>query len=201
MENSELINLCIKREPSAWVVFVNRFSPLVYWAIEQRLKKWDYLYQKEDIEEIHQEVFTSLWDKNKLQQIKDHQRIEPWIIMVAGNMAIDYFRYKKGQLPPKTVPLYDETFDTKKPTHNYLSTYKTDPAKEAISSEINKILDECLSKLSAVENIIVRLSLLYGKTYKEIAKILNLPIGTVACNIKRAKSRLKELLKSKGIDF
>lgn len=199
MKDLELVNRCIQRDPLAWNEFIRRYSPLVYWAIENRLKKWDYFYQPEDIEEIHQNVFFSLWKKNKLEQIREQQKISGWLIIISGNEAIDYFRYQKSQTPPNAISIFEEIIEKDKVTtiKDLLPSKDLNPYAKTELTEVEKILDEEIDKLPPKEKIIVRLNILYNKKYREIAEILNMPVGSVSTALKNIKVKLKKQLRGK----
>ena len=202
MDETKLIERCIQKDPLAWSEFVNRYSRLIYWTIKTRLKRWNYLFQLEDVDEIHQNVFLALWKKNKLQQVKDRRKIEAWIITISANETVDYFRHKKGQMPPNTVSIFEKITQKKGTVSiaDLIPSQGPNPVHAADARNIHSLLERWIDCLSPKEKIIIKLNLLYGKRYREIAKILNMPIGTVASLIKRSKSNLKKRLKAKGIN-
>ncbi|MDD5449451.1 MAG: sigma-70 family RNA polymerase sigma factor [Candidatus Omnitrophica bacterium] len=199
MNEIELINRCIQKDALAWNEFVRRYSGLVYWAIENRLKRWDYFYKIEDIEEIHQNVFLSLWKKNKLEQIKDQKRLTTWLVIISGNETVDYLRLQKSQTPPKAISLFEEIIKKGKAicVADVLKINEADARAKIKSEEIEKILSEEIERLSAAERLILKLNVLYGKKYREIAEIINMPIGTVSTTLKNIKQTLKGRLKEK----
>jgi len=203
MEDHELIDRCIQKDALAWNDFVKRYSSLVYWAIENRLKKWDYLYHPQDIEEIHQNVFLSLWKKNKLEQLKDQEKVSGWLVIISGNEAIDYFRYQKSQSPPNAISIFEEILVKDKAVAliDILSSEKQAPCREKELAEIENFLEEELNKLLPQEKIIIKLNILYNKKYREIADMLNMPIGSVATALKNIKIKLRKGLKEKIKDF
>ena len=75
LSSDELVQNCIKKDKRAWDIFVERYSKVVFWAIRNRLKRFGYNFDEGDIEDIHQDVFISLWSDNKLAQIKDKDRV------------------------------------------------------------------------------------------------------------------------------
>lgn len=199
MEDLELINRCIQKDKLAWNEFVRQYSGLVYWAIENRLKKWDYLYTSEDVEEIHQNVFLALWKNNKLEQIKDQKRVAAWLVIVSGNKAADYLRYQKSQTPPNAISIFEEIIKKDKAISisDILPSREQDPLSKIKLDEIEKILEDELNSLSAREMIILKLNLLYDKKYREIAKMFNMPLGSVSTALKNIKIKLKRQLKGK----
>jgi len=199
MDDPDLIRRCISRDRGAWNEFVKRYSGLVYWAIEDRLKKWDYLYQRHDIEEIHQNVFLSLWKTNALEGVKDRKKIAPWLVVVSGNQAIDYFRRTRKQLPPHAISLFETTARKGKPLliADMLASKELDPRAASEQDEIAAILEEEINGLAPQEKMILTLSIVYKKSYREIAGTLAIPPASAWRALKDIRQKLKKRLKGK----
>ena len=60
---------------------------------------------------------------------------------------------------------------------------------------MKSVLKREISKLEYKEQLALKFNLYEGKKQKDIAKIMNLPKGTIASLISRAKHRLRENLK------
>ncbi len=198
-----LIEKCIHKDPLAWDEFVSRYSALIYWAIKDRLHKWDYFHQQEDVDEIHQNVFLGIWKNNKLSQIRDHKKIARWLVIVAGNETVDYFKYTKAQTPPLAVSIFKEITDKGAPLTiaDTLSSRFNDPFSENSLKEIEIILEQMINTLPAKDKIILNLHFLYNKKYREIGEILNIPTGTVSTTLKAIRAKLKDTLQEKNILF
>jgi len=183
LSDSSLVARCIKRDRLAWNKFVEQFSPLVFWAIKDKLSCAGYAFNRQDIEDIFQNVFVVLWEKGKLKQIRDHQKISAWLVMVAANSVHNFFRNKRetlarGELLPDEIASADCG------------------AAETINQEkSSNMIEGVLNFLSARERIILKLNYLYDKTHQEIGRILKMPTNTVSSVIKRSKERLRVQLK------
>ncbi|MBL7092122.1 MAG: sigma-70 family RNA polymerase sigma factor [Candidatus Omnitrophica bacterium] len=186
LSNSSLVARCINRDRLAWDKFVERFSPLVFWAIKDRLGQARYRGNREDIEDIFQNVFVLLWEKGKLKQVKDREKLSGWLAMVAANCVYNYFRNKRESLPGKELlPEKTASLDC--------------PAAGTIEQErLHDIIKEGLNCLSAREVIILKLNYFYNKTHQEIGRILKMPANTVSSIIKRTKEKIKEELEKQG---
>lgn len=175
LSGATLILRCINGEKRAWDKFVQQFSPLILWAIKKRLSRANYHYSQQDLEDIFQNVFVLLWEKAKLQQIKSRDNISTWLVMVAANCALNYFRNKKEQpIDPKL-------------------TLEIASSSNCHISETVK-LEEVFNLLPPRERVILQLSYLYDKTHQEIGEILKMPANTVSSIIGRTKERLKKRL-------
>ena len=200
----ELIEGCIKRDKRAWDIFVERYSKVVFWAIRDRLRRFGYNFEDADVEDIHQDVFISLWSDNKLTQIKDVSRIAGWLAMVAGNAAIDYFKKMKRQSPPNSSSLYEEIYKSgdsgDKTLEDLLPSRDAGPGQRAHLNDMFELVASAIGSLKPKEKMIVKLNLLHGMKHRDIADALKMPVNTVSTMIARAKEDLKGKLRRKGIE-
>ena len=185
LSDKSIVDLCISRDASAWSTFVDRFSKLVYWAIKDKLSKWNYHFIEQDVEDIYQDFFISLWEKDKLAEIKDRSHISAWLVMVAGNMSIDYFRRKKNEPTKISLPIFQEAFsDKREGIEDQMPAYlhsgsKDDPSRTAHLKELNQVLTLTIDSLPPRERQAITLCYFYGKKHREIAQLLKISINTV----------------------
>lgn len=185
MDEAELIIRCINKEKEAWDVFVKRYAKLIYWAIKKRFNMSRFAFSEDDVQNIFQEMFLSIFKQDKLTQIKDSKMVCTWLAMVASNKTIDFMREKirssqrfvSDSLPLKDVSSVNNLFD----------------------KETAGIIKNIINTLSDREKIIISLNLFEEKSHKEIGCILGMPVNTISTIISRAKVKLKEQLKDKGV--
>lgn len=137
------------------------------------------LKNREDSEEVVQEVFTKIYDmpKDRLPT----EKVASWLYTVTRNQAITLLRGKKS-------------------TFNLEEIYNI----EDDDNEINNIIDQIefnrlISKLDDKEKEIVSLKILTNLKFEEIASLLNEPTGTVKWRYYKAQNSLKMLLSSLGM--
>lgn len=180
----------------AWNKFVEEFSGLVAWSARARLAKNDYFFTNADVEDIHQEVFVSLYS-GKLKQLKDKSKLAAWLAIIAGGIAVSYMR-QKGIVAQKSVSLFDEITCDEGQGLSIADTLEDNgpPLREQIDKRLQEeMLADTIESLNPKEKIILNLHFVYENGIKEIAQNLDLPQGTVASIIARAKDKLKERLK------
>ena len=68
--------------------FIKKYSKLVQAAIEKRLRKSGISLPIEEVRDIQQDVFTSIWEGKKLDKIRGPESIPYWIAIVSGNAAM-----------------------------------------------------------------------------------------------------------------
>ena len=185
MNELELINRCLKKEKKAWDVFVQKYSRLIYWAIRKRLNASGFKFVQDDINGIFQEVFLSILEGDRLRQLKDAKTIPGWLAIIASNKAVDFMRRairEDRRLVLDTPVLKDDNF--KQDLHR---------------RDLTDLIASVINALSAKAKLIISFNLLEGRTHKEIADIMNMPVNTISTVISRVKEKLKQDLERKGI--
>lgn len=183
-----LVGRCIDRDKNAWDDFVERFSGIVFWAIREKAKGITSHYSQQDVEDIFQNVFTLLWEKERLKQIKNREKITSWIVIVAATCTMNYFRGRRKEGLRVTIPA-DEGYA------------QIDNRKTTEQERLYGVLEELINFLPCRERVILRLSYLHGRTHQEIANLLVIPQNTVSSLIKRSKEKLRKELQTRGYSF
>ncbi len=139
-----------------------------------------FLSSPDNIEDIVQDVFVKAY--HNIQSFDTGRRFSPWIYRIAHNAYVNALR-SKSRLPI-TLPDFD-TFVS--------HTVYEDPAElERERVDIKQMIDASLEKIPAKYKEILLLRYYEEMDYKEIADVLEVPMGTVSVRIKRAKNALKE---------
>ncbi len=148
---------------------------------EQKLLRYGrkFLARREDIEDIVQDVFMSAY-KN-IKSFDTTQRFSPWIYRIAHNAFVNGLRRNE-----RSFVLID--FDTLS-SH---PVYEDPTISEREIAEMRGHIDQALVKLSPKYREVLALHYFEELPYKDIAEILEVPVGTVGIRIKRAKEALKK---------
>lgn len=128
---------------------------------------------KEDAEDILQNTYITAMQK--CNQLNNKDSFKAWIISIARNKCNDYFRNKAKFLDIPVENLIDKV---------------TVVGKNGIT-EINAI-HETIEKLGSKEKQILYLYYWKEMSQEEIAKKLEIPIGTVKSRLFNAKQKFKE---------
>ena len=176
----DLIERCIRREEKAWSEFIDRFSGLLYYSAKERLKRSGMYFGEQDILDIIQNVFLEIWEKSKLEEVRERGKINAWLSIMAQTRALNFMRKKKERLLSE-----EELFNINNIVSDKSEEYKTESMDE---------LECAIEGFAPREKIILKLSIVYGKTHKEIAGFMNIPINTVSTIIARRKELLRKIL-------
>ena len=190
-----LIQFCAKGDFQAWSKFVEHFSCLIFWTIKDKISKLTHSLPETDIHDIYQQVFLSIWHKQKLKNIRNPKSISRWLIIVTQNETIDYIESK---YPVKGMETTDGTNAAPMHRGGVNPAIVFTPQEQTCKNELEKEIALFIDALPLKERRIATLELLYELKYTQISKIVDLPIGTIASVVKRIKADLKLYLQKKG---
>lgn len=150
---------------------------------EQKLLRYGrkFLATQEDITDIVQEVFMSAYQN--IQNFDTNQRFSPWIYRIAHNAFVNGLRKRSNN--PLTLIDFD--------TFVAHPTYDDPVPKERDWEEMKRMIETGLDRLSPKYREVLILYYLEEMPYKEIADVLQVPLGTVGIRVKRAREALKTI--------
>lgn len=197
MSPEELIQRCKCRENPAWDEFIRRYKGLVARSVRYKLAKLNAHIARNSSEDIVQDVFFSIWDKDKLTGLKDIECLESWLVMLSINAAANYCRDREIRQAENTLSLDEPAHPGEdSPTlGEVLPSASFNTNDLIVSGETSFMLEQEMAALDWREQLALKLNIFDGKKQREIADIMALPEGTVATLIRRAKERLRERLK------
>lgn len=143
-------------------------------------------WNKEDAEDIVQEA--SLRAYRNFNRFKQGTNFKAWIITILRNIYINRYR-KKIREPEKVEYELVENFISLPE----VSSVDEENFSEAINSSINKLPEELKTTIT--------LFYLEGFSYKEIAKMMDVPIGTVMSRLYTARQMLKRQLLKRDVKY
>ncbi len=123
----------------------------------------------------------------KAKDMRQWETIAGWLYKVALNSASNLKRQINTHKRIEHMIMEEDMI-----THNQSDS-------KQVWIELRPILDAELNRLPEKYRLPLILCYLEGKSYKEAAKILNLPYATFTIRLKRGKTRLKEFLTRRGL--
>ena len=136
---------------------------------------------EETSQDILQEVFIKIW-RNIESYDSSKGKLFTWMLNVARNTAIDTLRSKSFKNDKKIQELGDNVH-----SHNL---------NQSFTLKVDHLgLKKVLESLKEEQRIIIDLAYFKGFTQEEIAKELDMPLGTVKTRIRKALLQLKDILK------
>jgi RNA polymerase sigma-70 factor (ECF subfamily) len=183
-DDTELVTRCIRREPGAWVEFVDRFKGTVQALARRYLKLHGHLPDEPELEDIVQEVFLALVrrDFRLLRNYDSTYTVKTYLGVITRTEVHRLLRRRK--------PVIGTEEDLEEAGATVPSS--SDGAADA---EEKEVLHRALADLPQRDAEILRLRFLREMDYREIASAMNIPETSVGQTLFRAKQRLVEKLR------
>lgn len=169
---SELVFALNKHDNNAYRYLYLHYRGALYNIISQIIS------DAETANDVLQEVFIAIW-KNIEKYDSEKGRLFTWILNIARNTAINKTRSKiyKSVLKNDTLENYVDYIDEK-------STNQQNINLIGLRKEVHKLREDY--------KVVLELSYYNGFTHDEIAKFLNIPLGTVKTRLRNAVLDLKK---------
>lgn len=170
------------------------------WALEQlyvRYKQYMYglayriLRDSYLAEDVIQDVFLTLWHKAFSYQ-KELGSLKSWLQTIVRNRALDKIRssmYREYQFTP-LLPANGQD----------IASHEAEMWQQVWGGEQANLIRKALSELPVEQRQVIEMNYFAGYAHAEIARRLQVPIGTVKGRIRLGLAKIKPLLQAYGVE-
>lgn len=186
LSDHELIEATKTGDEAAFAEVVNRYrNPITNYL-------YRFLNDYEEAVDLAQETFVRVYFA--IERYHTDYAFSTYIYRIATNLAISEIRKRKRRNLVSLTGFFqfdnEEDQDFHPPDENVL------PDQDLIDNEQSKTIARAIAALPDKYRAPIILREIEGKTYEEIADILDLGLGTTKSRISRARKLLKEKLKN-----
>ena len=153
---------------------------------------FSFVIRKVQDENAADEITVNVFSKvlSKLDLYDSDFQFKTWVLTIAQNTIIDYWRKKNR-----------ENEETKNDFDDVKNQFAKSPEELLISEEDQKKLQKIVESMDANYQDIIRLRFFEEKSIKEISEELNLSVSNTKVRIMRAKKVLAQLLKDNDFEI
>lgn len=137
----------------------------------------------QEAQDLTQDIFVKLF--HTLPKYESGRNFAAWLTTLAKNHLIDEYRRTKWEKRNR-----DDFED-----HFHELAGSDSPERALAESESKKVLWAGLDRLPAEIRMTLILKEIQGKTFEEVAAVMNVPVGTVKSRINRGRLQLARLLR------
>jgi len=185
-QDYELVKQALQGNEKAFARLLNRYKDAIYFMLLKMVNN------RSDAEDLTLEAFGKAF-KN-LHQYSPTYAFSTWLFKIASNNCIDFLRRKKG------VHVSIENKDENENTDSIrLKSKELNPEERLIRQQKAILLRNVVRKLKPRYQVLVELRYFKEFSYEEIAKALDLPLGTVKAQLFRAREMLFKMIESTEI--
>lgn len=177
----ELVALLKSKSDKAFSIIYDSYSAALFGVISRIVP------DEEQAADILQESFVKIWNKSDSYD-PAKGRLFTWLLNIARNTAIDTTRSKQHKAEGKNRSL-----------ENSVRLINSTSVSAIPTDHIG--LKEVVEKLRPEYKQMVDLLFYGGFTQEEVAKELNMPLGTVKTRSRAAINALRELMKEKNLEY
>jgi len=183
-DDLELVKKAKQNDPKAYEKLLTKYRKSVYYMLLKMVNNPD------DAEDLTQEAFAKAF--NSLHKFDSKYAFSTWLFRIATNNCIDFIRKKRIQTVSIDTPYENDegdnmSFDIKDP--------KLGPDDLMLKKQRKEYLQKAVENLPAKYKRLVELRYFQELSYDEVAKELELPLGTVKAQLFRARELLGQELK------
>ncbi len=188
-EELKLVKAAQKGDEDAFTRLFEMYYKTVYFIVYKMVRNPD------DAADLTVEAFTKAFD-NINYYIPTNAFIT-WLSKIAVNRTIDFLRKQKSNHHYSIDQSHPQAEDDNATLSKLLETDTFDPEEEYIKNEKRALLEKLINDLPPDYSQIMQMRYFDLMAYKEIAKKLSLPLGTVKARLHRGRELLASLIKNK----
>lgn len=182
-DDQQLVNRAMEGDEKAFANLLLRYKDSIYFMILKMVKN------KDDAEDLTLEAFGKAF--TSLHHYSNDFAFSTWLYRIATNNCIDFLRKQKGI--HYSIDKKNENND-QDATNLSLRSNVPDPEERLILKQRGKTIKGFINRLNPQYQTLIELRFFKDYSYGEIAKELDLPLGTVKVQLFRARKKLFELI-------
>lgn len=174
--HEELIQSIASGDEAAFEALYDDVSARVFGLIRRVLR------DESQCEEVLQEVFVEVWQQ-AARYDADRGRAVSWIMVMAHRRAVDRVRASQSS----------RDRDLRQGAKEFEESY--DDVQDTVETRLEgERVQSALQNLSDAQRKAIELAYYGGYTHQEVAKLLEVPVGTVKTRIRDGMIRLRDQL-------
>ena len=174
---SALIERCREGDALAWERLVRNHQGRVYSVA------YHYVRDSDTAKDLAQEAFVRVYQK---LETYTGEEFLPWLIRLVRNLCIDYLRRRKARPPLSDIPVEEAEGAA------VIVDPGPGPEEAWLTHRRKRLVYDAMSSMNGQDREMILLKEIQGLKFREIAELLQLPVGTVKSRSNRARVELAQ---------
>ena len=166
-------------DPDALTAMISRYQHRLYRYLLRLVR------QPATAEDLFQQTWLRVMER--IGRYDARRDFEAWLFSVAHNLAIDFWRGKRGES-------LDADGDSGEPSRGRLAAGDPDALEQLLDFERGAILAACIHDLPAIHREVLTLRFEEDMKLEEIAEVAGIPLSTVKSRLRRALEGLRAVM-------
>lgn len=172
-------------DQQAYAALMNRYRDSIFFMVLKMV------HNRDDADDLTIEAFGKAF--SNLHKYTPDYAFSTWLFRISINNCIDFIRKKKLKTTSMDQPISEGS--DYNPSMN-IKSQALDPEEKFIKAQRAKLMRGVIERLNPKYRRLIELRYFQEFSYDEIAKELEIPLGTVKAQLFRAKELLYNILKS-----
>jgi RNA polymerase sigma-70 factor (ECF subfamily) len=185
LSDALLVNHYIAGDENALAVLIERHQSKIYGFIYNKLN------DRDAADDIFQDTFIKVIKTLKSNSYNEEGKFLPWVMRIAHNLIIDYFRRNKK------MPMMRETDEYS--IFSYLTDSSQNVEGRIITEQVENDLQKLIEALPDDQKEVLTMRLYRDMSFKEIADITGVSINTALGRMRYALINLRKVIEKNNI--
>ena len=185
VDDATLIRKYLNGDERALESLIERHNPRIFNFIYSKV------FDREITEDIFQDTFIKVIRTLKLGKYNEEGKFLPWVMRIAHNLVIDYYR-KSSRMPRYEGSPEFHVF-------SILQDDRLNAEHQLIRDQIETDLGEMVHRLPPEQQDVVRMRMYQDMSFKEIAQRTGVSINTALGRMRYALINLRKMVEAHQI--
>jgi RNA polymerase sigma-70 factor (ECF subfamily) len=186
LPDADLVARALDGRDEAYRELIRRYERPVFSLVYRMVR------DREQAEDLAQETFIKVL--NNIEKYSPEFKFSSWILKIANNLAIDALRRRRLDTVSIDGSANAATMAEVEATSIELADRGETALDELANRELGSAIEQAIGRLRPMYRSCILMRHVDGRSYEEIAQLLDLPLGTVKTYIHRARHELREAL-------
>ena len=187
LSDAQLVKNYISGQEAALSVLINRHQQRLYGFIFSKV------YDRDVTEDVFQDTFVKVIKTLKKGNYNEQGKFLPWVMRIAHNLVIDYFR--KNNRMPKFKNNGD--FDVFSVLSDGAANAEHNIVDQQIANHVRLLLDE----LPEDQKAVIKMRMYQGMSFKEISENTGVSINTALGRMRYGLINLRKMIEKHNISL
>ncbi len=187
LSDGELVTLYLQGNSKSFEVLIQKHKNKIYAFILSKIRN------KDLAEDIFQETFIKVINSLQKGKYNEEGKFLPWVMRIANNLVIDYFRKAKKMrtiAPTNDFDIFDILQDGERNIEDNL-----------VNDQVHKDLRKLIGYLPEDQKEVVKMRYYAELSFKEISESTGVSINTALGRMRYALINLRKLIDSNQVDL
>jgi RNA polymerase sigma-70 factor, ECF subfamily len=186
LPDADVVALAKQGRDEAFRELVRRYERPVFSLIYRMVR------DRETAEDLSQETFIKVL--NHIDRYRPEFKLSSWLFKIANNVTIDFLRKRQVDTVSMDGSPHAASASEIEATSFTVEARGETALEEMESRELGTAIERAIARLRPEYRSCILLRHVEGRSYEEIASILDIPLGTVKTYIHRARHELRDAL-------